>query len=281
MKQRLSSFTSTIIALAVVLFFLKFIYPSVSMRLTDAPAPQPIPSTLMLIYTLIILLMTFIYTTSNEDRLKGFVAPVKKFLQSERKGLYGIIRLGVLIILPLMIGGWIFQSGRPKVQSPAAIRIQHPTMPGRFEGVENPYRNPSKEMLAEFAAKNGLKDVSQEEAGRLFQEAVLKEGTVIYQKNCRPCHGVAAGGDGPFAKYFRLRPANFRDPGFIATIVEAYTFWRVSEGGPGLPPIATPWDSAMPMWGFEGQISEDDRWKAILAEYEIAGVEPRKPEKFE
>ncbi len=39
---------------------------------------------------------------------------------------------------------------------------------------------------------------------------------------------------------FRLRPANFSDPGTIATVVEAYAFWRVTEGGPGLPPEATP-----------------------------------------
>ncbi len=81
------------------------------------------------------------------------------------------------------------------------------------------------------------------------------------------------------ARFFRLRPANFRDPGFIATVVEAYAFWRVSEGGPGLPPVATPWDSAMPVWKFD--LTEEDRWKVLLAEYAIAGVEPRMPEKME
>lgn len=279
--RKLSTFSASIIALAIVYLLLKFVYPYVSMMITDAPAPQPVPSTLMSIYLLVLLLGAFVYVTSNENRLKSFSAPIMEFLRSERKGLYGAVRLAVIIAIPVAIGLWVYQSGRPRVQSSATIRIQHPTMPGRFEGMENPYRNPSKEMLTAFVSQQGLDGVSGEEAKKAFHQAVLKEGTVIYQKNCRPCHGVAAAGDGPFAKFFRLRPAKFRDPGYIATIVESYAFWRISEGGPRLPPIATPWDSAMPIWGFENQLSEDDRWKALLAEYEIAQVEPRKPEKLE
>jgi len=78
---------------------------------------------------------------------------------------------------------------------------------------------------------------------------------------------------------FRLRPANFRDPGTIATVVEAYAFWRIKEGGRGLPNESSPWDSAMPRW--KDELPDDDIWKIVLAEYELADVEPRKPEKLE
>lgn len=81
------------------------------------------------------------------------------------------------------------------------------------------------------------------------------------------------------ARGFRLKPINFRDVGTIATVVEAYAFWRVKEGGAGLPPESTPWDSAMPSW--KEELKDEEMWKIILAEYDTAGVEPRKPEKLE
>ena len=81
------------------------------------------------------------------------------------------------------------------------------------------------------------------------------------------------------ARGFRLKPADFTHPGTIATLVEAYLFWRIKEGAPGLPPEASPWDSAMPAW--KDELTDEEIWKIILAEYEIAGMEPRKPEKHE
>jgi len=102
---------------------------------------------------------------------------------------------------------------------------------------------------------------------------------VLYQKNCRPCHGTTARGDGPMAWGLRLKPVNFVDPGTIATLVEAYLFWRIKDGGPGLRPEASPWDSAMPAW--KDELSDEEIWKIIVAEYDTAGVEPRRPEKLE
>jgi hypothetical protein len=107
---------------------------------------------------------------------------------------------------------------------------------------------------------------------------MIEEGRILYQKNCRPCHGTPAHGQGPMARGFRLRPADFTDPGTIATLVENYPFWRIQKGGIGLPNAATPWDSAMPRW--EGELTDEEIWKIIMAEYQIAGKEPRKPERI-
>ena len=78
------------------------------------------------------------------------------------------------------------------------------------------------------------------------------------------------------ARGFRLKPTNFTDPGTIATVVEAFAFWRAKKGNPGLPAASSPWDSAMPTW--ERDLTDEEIWKILLAEYDIAGVEPRKPE---
>jgi hypothetical protein len=69
---------------------------------------------------------------------------------------------------------------------------------------------------------------------------------------------------------------DFTDPGTIATVVEPYPFWRIKRGALGLPGMATPWHSAMPAW--EDELEDDEIWRIIMAEYAIAGREPRVPE---
>lgn len=118
--------------------------------------------------------------------------------------------------------------------------------------------------------------VDHETAKAALVEKYLFEGRALYAMNCRPCHGDSVNGDGPMADGFKLRPINFTDNGTLETIVEGYTFWRVANGGPGLPVEATPWDSAMPEWKLN--LSKEERWKIILAEYNLAQKTPRVPE---
>ena len=131
---------------------------------------------------------------------------------------------------------------------------------------------PVKKFLA--ALKSGKVDDATVRAALV--EKNLFEGRALYAMNCRPCHGDSVAGDGPMADGFKLRPINFTDNGTIETIVEGYTFWRVSNGGPGLPTEATPWDSAMPEWKLN--LTEEQRWKIIMAEYDLAQKTPRIPE---
>jgi mono/diheme cytochrome c family protein len=139
-------------------------------------------------------------------------------------------------------------------------------------------RHPSEETLKAFMQATGLSGPITEAKAALVK-ANMEEGRVLYMINCRPCHGTKADGIGPMARGFRLKPANFTDPGTIATLVEPYLFWRVRTGGIGLPAVAAPWDSAMPRW--ESDLSDEQIWKIILAEYDIGAVDPRLPEKME
>ncbi|MFV2092409.1 MAG: cytochrome c, partial [Hyphomicrobiales bacterium] len=132
---------------------------------------------------------------------------------------------------------------------------------------------PMKKFLA--ALEGG--EIDRETARAALLEKRLFEGRALYAMNCRACHGDSAGGDGPMADGFKLRPINFTDNGTIETIVESYTFWRVTNGGPGLPVEATPWDSAMPEWKLS--LTEEQRWLIIMAEYDLAEKTPRIPEK--
>ena len=131
---------------------------------------------------------------------------------------------------------------------------------------------PVKKFLAQL--KSGKVDTGTAKAA--LMEKNLFEGRALYSMNCRACHGDSVAGDGPMADGFKLRPINFNDNGTLETIVVGYTFWRVTNGGPGLPPEATPWDSAMPEWKLS--LTEEQRWKIILAEYDLAQKTPRMPE---
>ncbi|MBI5682319.1 MAG: cytochrome c, partial [Deltaproteobacteria bacterium] len=132
---------------------------------------------------------------------------------------------------------------------------------------------PMDKFLKELKAGN----VNTDTAKPALREKNLAEGRALYAMNCRPCHGDSVSGDGPMADGFKLRPINFTDNGTIETIVEGYTFWRVSTGGLGLPQEATPWDSAMPVWNLN--LTEEERWKIIMAEYDMAQKTARIPEK--
>lgn len=279
MKRRISLFWYAVVTLAIIYAIVKFAIPIVSMWITHRPYPLIVPTALTVIYMLLAVIGLAIYITMSEENMQEFMSPIRSFLRGGQTGLLGRVRPLVFILIPFLVGWVAYEQVAPKVQSPTGIRIQHPTIPGQFEKLINPYRNPTEELVKQFMEREGLSEMTIEQARtRLINEA-MAEGRGLYQKNCRPCHGSKADGNGPMALGFRLRPANFRDPGTIATVVEAYAFWRVKEGGRGLPKESTPWDSAMPSW--KDELTDDQIWKIILSEYHTADVEPRKPEKLE
>src|SRR3989449_11105412 len=83
------------------------------------------------------------------------------------------------------------------------------------------------------------------------------------------CHGNTLVGQAHFAKRFNPPPAYFQDPGTIAMLQEAYLFWRIAKGGPGLPKESTPWNSVMPAW--EDRLTEEQIWEAIIYLYDATG----------
>ena len=279
MKRRISLFWYAVITLAIVYFIIKVIIPNVSMWITGKPYPLPVPGALTLMYLLVTLIGLFVFITTSEENIKEFIQPIIRFLRGGQGGALFVVRLIVLALIPLTAGWITYKQTAPGVASAIGIRIQHPTIPKQFESLTNPYRKPTKEMVQEYIETKGLEGVPIEEAEARLTEEALIEGRGLYQANCRPCHGSKADGNGPMAVGFRLRPVDFTDPGTIATVVEGYAFWRIREGGRGLPKESTSWDSAMPRW--KDELTDDQIWKIILAEYHTAGVEPRLPEKLE
>lgn len=98
----------------------------------------------------------------------------------------------------------------------------------------------------------------KEDPSRLKQH--LKDGGVLYFKNCFLCHGDLLDGKGVFGDSFFPPPANLHQ--LYPTKRDNYVFWRIMKGGVGLPDKFQPWNSAMPAW--ENTLTTEEVWQLVL-----------------
>jgi len=276
-RKNLFAWTASILFGIYVL--IRFVIPYGSMWIMGGAHPLYVPTTLAVMYFSVTSLGLVIHITTSRENIDSFMSPIIRFLQGYSTGWQQGLRMFVLAALPLLTGFVAYSVASTQVKTPTGLRIQHPTIPGRFENLVNPFRNPDEAVVRAYIKKASLGNVSLEEGKKQLMQNILQEGRGLYQMNCRVCHGSKADGNGPMAGGFRLRPIDFSDPGTLATVVESYAFWRVKEGGRGLPTESTPWNSVMPTWKYE--LTDTQIWKIILAEYDTAGVEPRTTEKLQ
>lgn len=245
-------FLWTVGTLAATYLVLRFAVPWLSVWLGLSLLPAPVPVFAMTVYMLCAVVGSLVYVSSDEQRWRSFLAPVTRLFVLE-PGSGRRLRLAVLALIPL-VAGWItWQRVSPSADVATAIRLQHPTQPAAYAELVNPVP--------------------------LLSDEDVRAGTVLYQKNCRPCHGAKADGSGPLSRGLRLSPVDFTDGGAIASVIESYPFWRVREGNAGMPDIATPWNSAMPAW--QDELSDEEIWRIVATEYRLSGTEPRRPERAE
>lgn len=317
-RPRINRFWSTVAALVVIYALVKWGIPAASREITGLPFPLPVPGALVFIYMTLAVVALFILVTFSDEYLSEFVGPVRKFLRGEYGKrprsvvlvaapflvgwqVYSVTAPDVTLPASLRIqhpssnfprnlealrnplanpGDAEVQAFIEQAKANAVAFIPQVTRDIKRWREANAGKHaldfiptaPMRKFLAALASGS----VDKETARAALIEKHLFEGRALYAMNCRACHGDSAGGDGPMADGFKLRPINFTDNGTIETIVEGYTFWRVTNGGPGLPTEATPWDSAMPEWKLN--LTDEERWKIILAEYELAQKTPRIPE---
>ena len=226
----------------------------------DVILEQVIPSSLLNMYMFFVVAGTYMVFTFNEESTEQLVAPIKALVDDPSKKM---MRNVVFVVLPLFFGWFTYQQMKPSFEAPLELRTIHPAPPAAVKvfgkrynllTLENPYRKFEKEDPEKFAE-------------------LVNEGGAVYIQNCQYCHGDKLDGKGPYAQGLNPVPLNFQDVGTIAQLQEAYLFWRISTGGPGLPKEATPWLSAMPVW--EDFLTEDEIWKVILFLYDYTGYSPR------
>ena len=318
MKSKINSFWTVVLTIIITYLIVKFAIPALSRELTGMPFPLPVPSALIFIYMVLTLIAMFLLVTFDDKPLNDFMNPIKRFLRgdfSKPVRAIGIVLVSTTvgwyvydITVPKVAAPVALRIQHPSSNFPNKMEdLQNPmTSPTEeqvtsfieqakageiqfieqvvpdFEawmdetGEEDPLLAINTPAIKTFRAALEADNVSAETARAALLEVRMFMGRALYAMNCRACHGDSVAGDGPMADGFKLRPINFTDNGTIETIVEGYTFWRVANGGPGLPTEATPWDSAMPEWKLN--LSEEERWKIILAEYNLAQKTPRIPE---
>ena len=215
------------------------------------------PWSVFTLYMFVALIAVLVYVSSNGDSWRSFVAPIRAVVVDDSKLM---IRIAVMIVLPLLFGYYAYTQAAAGIEAPAELRAIHPAPPASIS-----FRGKTLDI-------QGLENPLRKDAANL--KKYVAEGAVIYIKNCMYCHGDNLDGNGHFAHVFNPLPANFTDPGTIAMLQEAFLFWRIAKGGPGLPKESTPWNSVMPAW--EDRLGEEDIWKVIMYLYDATGYQPRR-----
>ena len=217
----------------------------------------PAPWSVVQLYMTIVLLAVLIYVSADSDSWRGFVGPIRSTLVEPDKR---HVRLALLVVVPLLLGYYAYTQAAARPQAPPELRAVHPAPPASIQfrgkeltiqGLDNPLRKDQANLKKNIAA-----------------------GGATYIRNCVYCHGDNLDGKGHFAYGFNPPPANFQDPGTIAMLQEAYLFWRIAKGGPGLPKESTPWSSVMPSW--EDRLDEQQIWQVIMYLYDATGQAPRR-----
>ncbi|NOZ54593.1 MAG: c-type cytochrome [Gammaproteobacteria bacterium] len=234
----------------------------------DNAFPPLLPSSLMVQYMVITIVGVLLYFSFDEIRWSEFKSPILAVLREPKRV---VLRWSFLIVVPGIVGYTSYGFVKPWTDAPVELRQVHPAPPGTLRVFGKSYNlskleNPLREQL--------LKTIAQDkEKGWAFYHGIVESGREIYYQNCFYCHGDLLNGKGHYAHGFNPQPANFQDVGTIAQLQEAYLFWRISTGGPGLPKEGTPWNSAMPVW--HQMLNEHQVWKVITFLYDSVGQVPR------
>ncbi|NOY91061.1 MAG: cytochrome c [Deltaproteobacteria bacterium] len=254
-RKRVGILGGTVAIFVSTFVFLEWVFPYAAQLIVGYSVPLPMPRTLVIWSMVLVTITLAVYVASNTKATEEFFAPLRAAVRREGPRWQSIVLRVAAVSVPPIIGLWVFFSALPRTAPPATTRQQHPGTSGPsaapYVGLSNPFRGLTAD----------------------DRDAALSAGRALYFRDCAPCHGAKHDGEGPAARAQSLRPVSFRDPGTIATLVEDAVFWRVNEGAAGLPPVSTPWDSAMPAW--HDDLTADEMWQIILSEYDDADVEPR------
>jgi DMSO reductase family type II enzyme heme b subunit len=235
----------------------------------DNAFPPLLPLTLMVQYMIVTVVGVLLYFAFDDKRWAEFKAPILSTLRDDDRAL---TRWAFLIAIPLLTGYTTYALVKPSNDAPVELRQVHPAPPAKVKvfnqsfdlaTLENPVRG---EILTALAR--------DKEAGWEKYDQAVATGRDVYYQNCFFCHGDLLDGTGQFANgYVNPSPINFQDPTIIPQLQEAFLFWRITTGGPGLPTEGTPWNSAMPVW--HEMLSETDVWTVITFLFDYNGQVPR------
>jgi hypothetical protein len=223
----------------------------------------PIPASVVSLYMGIVSIAILAYVSSSQERREEVSRPLVRFMTEKR---YTALLAATVVAVPALAAANVYVQMSVPLQPPLFSRTVHPASPSKItvddkeidlDGGENPFRHLETSNPSEFRTH-------------------VENGRKVYYRNCVFCHGDNLAGNGMFVHGLDPIPTNFTDKGTLPNLRETYLFWRIAKGGPGLPEEGGPWDTAMPAW--EGSLTEEEIWEAILFLYDFTGQRPRAKE---
>src|SRR3990172_969982 len=151
-RRRIPLFWSTLLAVAVVWLILLYALPYFTMSVAGGERPLPVPGAALLMYLLLALVGALVYVTISDESIQEFLRPLVAFFRGPDSTARNArplrtARLILLLCIPLLAGGVVYARAVPSLQSPTILRIQHPTIPGAYERLKNPFREPGDETV--------------------------------------------------------------------------------------------------------------------------------------
>ena len=243
--KRLPSVVWAGLVFGLLYLFFRFGIAPLTEILTGTSAP--LPSSLVQMYVGMAAAAILLFLSVREDRWHNFLEPIIQFLRdpSPPSRVRRVSRQVLLVLIPMLVGWRAYVSASMPPEPPTDPPGIHFSLPSKYAALENPLP---------------------------WTEANIRAGGILYMTNCAMCHGDALDGDGMFARAWQPAPANFRDSGTIAQLAENYVFWRIKEGGVGVPRGSIEYRSSMPVW--DGVLTDEQIWQIIMFEYTNAGQKP-------
>lgn len=78
----------------------------------------------------------------------------------------------------------------------------------------------------------------------------LKDGSEIYAKRCKECHGVNGDGTGEKADQLSAMPSDFTDTHEMSRATDGELFWKITHG-------------RRPMPAFKDKLTDKQRWELV------------------
>src|SRR5262245_6468354 len=116
----------------------------------------PIPFSVLSLYLFVSVLAVLVYVSSDSDSWRAFVAPIwRTLVEPGRRPL----RVGLGILLPLLLGYYVFSQAAAKAEAPVELRAIHPAPPDTITF-------PGKEIALQAGDTPIRKDIAQNAGNR-------------------------------------------------------------------------------------------------------------------
>lgn len=250
----------------------------------------PMPFSVFITYTTVILLAILLWASSSEEYWREFKQPILDTLDAETSATR-FVRAAVVLLVPFLAGWFTWNAMQVRIVEPVELRTIIPAPRPTFRAfgkefvtleLKNPFRvndhgQYDQKYTDALSAEEGGAGLMRPKANPWGADISgylksVQDGGTIYFQNCVFCHGANLNARGPQNYASNPIATNFMQIRTILYIDEGQSFWRTAGGGPVIPLEGFPWASVMPP--MEEHLTIDEIWKVLLFKSWFTGGDP-------